>query len=69
MAKKYYVIVTYSGYENKVKTSLEDRIAREGMSEYFGEILIPTETVQEVVRGKKRIGERKPQSRTVLCER
>ena len=59
MAKKFYVIVTYSGYENKVKQSLEDRIATEGMSEHFGQILIPTETVQEVVRGKKRIGERK----------
>jgi transcriptional antiterminator NusG len=56
---KYYVIVTYSGYENKVKSSLEERIANEGMSESFGNILIPTETVQEVVRGKKRIGERK----------
>jgi transcription termination/antitermination protein NusG len=56
---KYYVIVTYSGYENKVKSSLEERIASEGMAEYFGNILIPTETVQEVVRGKKRIGERK----------
>lgn len=59
MAMKFYVIVTYSGYENKVKTSLEDRIASEGMSDHFGRILIPTETVQEVVRGKKRIGERK----------
>jgi transcriptional antiterminator NusG len=56
---KYYVIVTYSGYENKVKSSLEERIANEGLAEYFGNILIPTETVQEVVRGKKRIGERK----------
>jgi transcriptional antiterminator NusG len=56
---KYYVIVTYSGYENKVKSSLEERIVSEGMTEYFGNILIPTETVQEVVRGKKRIGERK----------
>lgn len=59
MTMKYYVIVTYSGYENKVKSSLEERIVSEGMSEYFGKILIPTETVQEVVRGKKRIGERK----------
>ena len=56
---RYYVIVTYSGYENKVKSSLEERIVSEGMAEYFGNILIPTETVQEVVRGKKRIGERK----------
>jgi len=56
---KFYVVVTYSGYENKVKAALEERIKTEGMTESFGQILIPTETVQEVVRGKKRIGERK----------
>jgi transcriptional antiterminator NusG len=57
--KKYYVVTTYSGYENKVKLALEDRIAQSGLEENFGEILIPTETVQEVVRGKKKISERK----------
>ena len=56
---KFYVIISYSGYENKVKASLEDRIRNEGLEQHFGRILIPTETVQEVVRGKKRIGERK----------
>ncbi|MCP4601435.1 MAG: transcription termination/antitermination protein NusG [Proteobacteria bacterium] len=56
---KYYVVITYSGYESKVRTSLEDRIKTENLEEHFGRILIPTETVQEVVRGKKRIGERK----------
>lgn len=59
MSMKFYVIISYSGYEIKVKASLEDRIKQENMEEYFGRILIPTETVQEVVRGKKRIGERK----------
>ncbi len=56
---KYYVVTTYSGYENKVKLALEDRIAQFGLEDNFGEILIPTETVQEVVRGKKKISERK----------
>ena len=56
---KYYVVTTYSGYENKVRASLEERIRTSGLGDLFGEILIPTETVQEVVRGKKRIGERK----------
>lgn len=56
---KYYVVTTYSGYENKVRSSLEERIKNSGLQDHFGEILIPTETVQEVVRGKKRIGERK----------
>ncbi len=59
MAKKFYVVIAYSGYENKVKAALEERIKSEGLEENFGRILIPTETVQEVVRGKKRIGERK----------
>jgi len=59
MTKKYYVVTTYSGYEKKVQASLEDRIRTEGLEEFFGEILVPTETVQEVVRGKKRLGERK----------
>ncbi|MCK9523779.1 MAG: transcription termination/antitermination protein NusG [Proteobacteria bacterium] len=56
---KYYVVTTYSGFENKVKIALEDRIRAEGMADHFGELLVPTETVQEVVRGKKRISERK----------
>jgi transcription termination/antitermination protein NusG len=56
---KYYAVITYSGYEAKVKKALEDRIRNDAMEESFGEILIPTETVQEVVRGKKRISERK----------
>ncbi|MBN2528336.1 MAG: transcription termination/antitermination protein NusG [Deltaproteobacteria bacterium] len=56
---KYYAIITYSGYEQKVKQALEERIRNEGAEELFGDILVPTETVQEVVRGKKRISERK----------
>lgn len=56
---KYYVVTTYSGYENKVKLALEDRMEQEGLKDHFGNILIPTETVQEVVRGKKKISERK----------
>jgi len=56
---KYYVVTTYSGFENKVRLALEERIKNENMSQFFGEILVPTEAVQEVVRGKKRISERK----------
>ena len=59
MDLKYYVVVTYSGYEMKVKSALLERIKQNGLESFFGDILIPTETVQEVVRGKKRIGERK----------
>ena len=39
MAKKWYVIQTYSGYENKVKAALQERIRQYTMEEKFGEIL------------------------------
>lgn len=56
MAKKWYVIQAYSGYENKVKLSLEERIKQNGMEELFGEILIPKEQVLvETTEGSKRL--------------
>jgi len=59
MEKKWYVIHTYSGYENKVKASLEERIKSSGNENYFSEIVIPTENVVEMVRGEKRTTSRK----------
>lgn len=59
MALKWYVVHTYSGYENKVKSALEERIASSGHSYKFGEILIPTEDVVELVRGKRKTSSRK----------
>lgn len=53
MAKKWYVVHTYSGYENKVKEMLEERIQAFGMQDRFGDVLIPTEDVEEIIRGKK----------------
>ena len=41
----WYVIQAYSGYEQKVKAALEERIALNNLSEKFGEILIPTEQI------------------------
>lgn len=56
MAKKWYVIQTYSGFENKVKESLLQRIKEHGKEAQFGEILIPTESVQETAAsGKARV--------------
>lgn len=55
---KWYVIQAYSGYENKVKLSLEERIRQAGMEDQFGEILIPKEQVQENRNGKKRVSQR-----------
>ena len=53
MAKQWFVVHTYSGYEKKVRESLLNRIATEGMQERFGDVLIPAETVVEMRKGKK----------------
>lgn len=51
--KEWYIIHTYSGFENKVKQSLRQRADAYGMGEKIGEILVPTEEVIEVRDGKK----------------
>jgi len=58
MAMKWYVVQAYSGYENKVKLSLLERIKQAGVESRFGEILIPKENVQENRNGKKRVSSR-----------
>lgn len=57
--KSWYVIHTYSGYEAKVKASIEERVKESGMSGKIFQVIIPTEDVVEVRAGKKRISERK----------
>lgn len=52
--KKWYIVQTYSGYENKAKLALEERINQAGAAKYFEQVFIPTETVTEVRNGKKR---------------
>ena len=59
MSKQWYVVHTYSGFENKAKQSLEERIKTHHMEDFFGEILIPTETVVELKKGKKQTTTRK----------
>jgi transcription termination/antitermination protein NusG len=59
MAMKWYVVHTYSGHENRARLSLLERIRSHGMTEEFGEILIPTENVLEVVKGQRRTSTRK----------
>jgi transcriptional antiterminator NusG len=49
----------YSGFENKVKQSLQDRVERSDLGDMFGEILVPTEEVVEMREGQKRRSERK----------
>jgi len=55
MAKKWYVIHTYSGYENKVKTNLEHRIESMGMEDKVFQVLIPKETVTDIKEGGRRV--------------
>ena len=59
MAKRWYVVHAYSGFENRVRQSLMERIERSGLQDKFGEILIPTEEVVEMKEGQKRKSERK----------
>lgn len=59
MSKRWYVVHAYSGFENQVKRSLAERIARSGLEDKFGEILVPTEEVVEMRDGQKRKSERK----------
>ena len=59
MAKRWYVVHAYSGFEKQVMRSLQDRIERADMQEMFGQILVPTEEVVEMKGGQKRRSDRK----------
>lgn len=59
MAKQWYVVHTYSGYENRAKLGLEQRIKEFGKQDMFGGVLVPSEKVVEVVKGEKRTSSRK----------
>jgi transcriptional antiterminator NusG len=55
---KWYIIHAYSGFERKVKESLEGRVQAFGLQNKIGRVMIPTEPVTELVNGKKRTVER-----------
>ncbi len=59
MTHRWYVVHAYSGFESQVKRSLEERIKRGGMTDKFGDILVPTEEVVEMRDGQKRRSDRK----------
>ena len=59
MAKRWYVVHAYSGFEKKVAASLKERIELHNMQALFGEVLVPTEEVVEMRGGQKRRSERK----------
>jgi len=68
MSKRWYVVHVYSGMEKSVQRALVDRIARAGLENSFGEILVPSEEVVEVKGGKKSISERRIFPGYVLVE-
>ena len=53
VTKNWYIVHTYSGFENKVKESLEERVKAYGLQDKVGDVLIPTEDVVEMRAGKK----------------
>jgi len=59
MAKKWYIVHTQTGYEDRVKTNLENRLKASPIKGHVLQILIPTEKVSEIRAGKKKISERK----------
>jgi transcriptional antiterminator NusG len=56
---KWYIVHTYSGFENKVKLNLEERVKALKQESYFGKILVPTEQVVELKKGQKKTSSRK----------
>jgi transcription termination/antitermination protein NusG len=55
---KWYIIHAYSGFERKVRESIESRVQAFGLQNRIGRVMIPTEPVTEIVNGKKRTVER-----------
>jgi transcriptional antiterminator NusG len=68
VAKRWYVVHAYSGFEHQVARSLKERIERFGMQDRFGRVLVPTEEVIEMRAGQKRKTERKFYPGYVLVE-
>ena len=68
MTKQWFVLHTYSGFENKVRAGIQERVETLGLKDRFGQILIPTENVVELKEGKKRVATKKVFPGYVLIE-
>lgn len=68
MAKNWYVVHTYSGYEEKVKQGIEERAEKRGLADKISRILIPTERVIELRSGKKKESDKKFYPGYILVE-
>ncbi|WP_042353723.1 transcription termination/antitermination protein NusG [Bacillus rubiinfantis] len=68
MEKNWYVVHTYSGYENKVKANLEKRVESMGMTDKIFRVIVPEEEETDVKNGKKKVVKRKVFPGYVLVE-
>src|SRR3972149_11970595 len=68
MGKNWYVVHTYSGFEEKVRLSIEEKVETQGLQERISRILIPTERVVELKGGKKRESDKKFYPGYILVE-
>ncbi len=59
VALRWYVVHTYSGFENRVKTALEEKVRAMGLSDRITDVLIPSESVVELVKGERKTSNRK----------
>jgi len=59
MSKRWYAVQAYSGYEKVVQKRLIDRVSQSGLTDDFGDILVPVEEVVEMKSGQKSISERR----------
>jgi len=59
MAKRWYVVHAYSGFEKSVQKALRERIERSEVADLFGQVLVPVEEVVDVKNGRRSITERK----------
>ena len=59
MAKRWYVVHAYSGFEKSVQKALRERIERSEVADLFGQILVPVEEVVDIKNGRRCITERK----------
>ena len=56
---RWYVVHVFSGFENRVSQIIREKAAKQGIADHFGQILIPTEEVIEIVRGQRKQVEKK----------
>jgi len=59
VSQKWYIIHTYSGFEQKVKNAIMERAKAQGLEHLIEEVLVPTEMVEEMVKGERRLSARK----------